>query len=190
MKQLKAKGKGKPDHSTDIAVSTVPVVIRHQTRFITSVLLKDVEVTLTSQSDEIISTLILKMEDAAGKTYFPMWLHGGISLYRRVRLWSAIIDLDKFIEAIYGIRPYKTKDIIVREFGGNEGFGAVELEYSVYSPIVIEYSENPERSTYLPQYPKYVWAEILTIYGTPGENLSFDVWLSATGMVSSYPWWK
>jgi len=189
MKPLKPRGKGKPDHSTDIAIATVPAITRHQVRFVVSTVLKDVNVTLDTQEDSAIFALALSVSNAAGRSYFPMWLHGGISLYRRVSVWSAIIDFDKLIEHVYGIRTWRTEDLVIREFGRNDGFGVAEIEYSPYSPVVIEYPENPEQSSYLPGYVKYVWAGFVTVYGTPGENLIFDVWFGATGMISSYPWW-
>jgi len=189
MIRISPRGKGKPDHTIDIAVSTVPMIVRHQTRFVASIIAKDVNATLTSQADDAVFALALKISDAAGKTYFPMWVHGGISLYRRISIRSAIIDFDKFVEYALGIKQWDTEDLIIREFGKNDGFGVVEIEYSPYSPIVVEYPEDPEPSTYFPNYVKYAWAGIITVYGTPGENLSFDVWFSATGMVSSYPWW-
>jgi len=188
--KIAGKGLGRPDFTTDNFVTTLPLVLRHQTRVLTAIVQNDMNFNIGNEGYQYwTSGILFPANIAAGKTFYLMWFGNGISSYRRLEMHACLLDVDKIIESEYLGFPWKPEDLIVEDYGKKGGWGSVTIERGVYSPAVVEYATEPERSAYFPFYVKYMPGTILYVYGEPGESFTVDGWFAISGMVSTYPWW-
>lgn len=186
---IKISGKriGRPDFSTDVSISMIPMIIRHQIRLFAAgkyVL----ELTFNESGiAEGISCFTAEKYDR-GKTHGYYYLSTTIGTYTYYTIEIGEVDLDKLIEREYFGYPW-TKEDILKPFGIASGYGNVKIKKNIYSPFIIHFEPDEPTSRYLPLYLNRLLGVWFTIYGTPNTTITLEVNVTLTGMSSGYPWW-
>ena len=187
---LTPKGIGKPDYSSEVGVSTSPVVIRHQaTHGAGTYYFLDID---TGFDTAIMGSTSMYIPPTIPEhTLYITSFTLGYSKNVKFEYIIGIIDLDRAIEAnILGLSgeeavKYMFKEIYLRGFA--EGSVNIRLPLSV--PIVGKFTyKYNEPSTYLPSLWKYQVGMVM-IQKTD-ENLKGSyINMYLAGITDLYPWW-
>jgi hypothetical protein len=189
MIKIAGKKVGRPDNTIDNFITTSPVVIRHQARFLSAYIHRDISITIESNGKAMVWIAAVTPLYLRGTSEYYMWFGSSLSVYRKFEMQPAKIDLDKAIEHDYFGVPWTKEDIMVEDWGKVGGWGTVIINRGVNCPSEILYETDAPASIYIPNYLKYAPGVFLDIFGTPGESFVCDISCWFSGMHSKYPWW-